>query len=152
MQLFGCANFWEGKHDYFGLFVFILNLFLIKNYWNILNTYLTTELNIDSKFLIKQESSVFYVYIWYKFNNSYSNNQSLKNIISEIENYYPQLLKMNIINFDNYFKLYILPNMNLNLINKDKTLQLYNFLSLLIKFDPDDRPSLESLLNHQFLN
>jgi serine/threonine protein kinase len=140
------------KHDHFGIFVFILNLFLIKNYWNILNNYLTTELKIDSEFLIKQESSVFYVYIWYKFNNSYSNNQSLQNVIYEIEKIHPQLLNMNFINFDLYFKLYILPNLNLNLINKDKTIELYSFLKLLIKFDPDDRPTLEELFNHKFLN
>jgi hypothetical protein len=59
---------------------------------------------------------------------------------------------MNFINFDLYFKLYILPNLNLNLINKDKTIELYSFLKLLIKFDPDDRPTLEELLNHKFLN
>jgi len=140
------------KHDYFGIFVIILNLFLIKNYWNVLNSYLTTELKINSQFLIKQESSVFYVYIWYKFNNSYSNNESLKNVIYQIENIYPQLKTINIINFDLYFKLYILPNLNLNLINKDKTIELYSFLKLLIKFDPDDRPTLEELLNNIFLN
>ena len=140
------------KHDYFGLFAFILNLFLIKHYWIVLTEYLHTELNIEFKFLASQEASAIYVYIWYKFNNSYSNNESLRNVIHEIENKFPQLQTMNIINFDLYFKLYILPNLNLNLINKEKTLQLYHFLSLLIKFDPEDRPIFEELLNHSFLN
>ena len=140
------------KHDYFGLFVFILNLFLIKNYWNILSVYLTTELNININFLNKHESSVIYVYVWYKFNNSYSNNKSLKNIIYKIEKNYPELLKMNFINFDNFFKLYILPNLNLKLIEENKILELYNFLLLLIKFDPDDRPHIELLLQNIFLN
>lgn len=139
------------KHDYFGLFCLTLNLFMTKNYWDVLSTYLVDHLKMDIKFLVTQQSSIIYVYIWYKFNNSYSNNQSLKNVISAIEKSYPELQKMNIINFETFFKLYILPKLNLNLINNSQTLLLYIFLSGLIKFDPINRPDLQVLLNHPLL-
>lgn len=139
------------KHDYFGIFSIILNLFMINNYWNILSNYLVSKLKMDIKFLVTQQASIIYVYIWYKFNNSHSNNQSLKNVILAIEKTYPEIIKMDIINFETFFKLYIVPNLNLNIINNDQILLLYDFLVLLIKFDPIDRPSLEVLLLNPFL-
>lgn len=140
------------KHDYFGLFTFILNLFSKENYWYILNMHLTKNKKINPDFLLNQKSALIYVYIWYKFNDSNSNNESLKKIILEIEKKYPHLLTMEFLNFDSYFKLHILPNLNLNLIDEDKTTELFNLLSLLIKFDPIDRPTLEILLEHPLLN
>ena len=139
------------KHDYFGLFCFIINLFIKKNYWNILANYLLNQLNFDINFLSSQKASRIYVYIWYKFNNSVCKNISLKNIILRIEKMYPILLNMKIINFETFFKLYILPYIDYKLIHKDKVTSLYEFLSLLIKFDPDDRPDLQILLSNPFL-
>ena len=139
------------KHDYFGLFCFVINLFITKNYWNILVNYLVIQLHFNIDFLSKQKASCIYVYIWYKFNNSKSKNISLQNIIFKIEKMYPILLKIKIINFETFFKLYILPELNYNLIHKDHVTLLYNFLSILIKFDPFDRPDFDTLLNHPFL-
>jgi serine/threonine protein kinase len=139
------------KHDYFGLFCFIINIFLDKNYWDILDNYLTTQLKFNIEFILSQHASLIYVYIWYKFNNSTTKNISLKNVILKIEKMYPQILEMKFINFETFFKLYILPNLNFNTIKKDKVILLYDFLSLLIKFDPDDRPEFKILLNNSFL-
>lgn len=140
------------KHDYFGLFTFILNLFSKENYWYILNMHLTKNKKINPDFLLNQKSALIYVYIWYKFNDSKCNNESLKKIILEIEKKYPHLLTMEFLNFDSYFRLHIFPNLNLNLIDEDKTTELFNLLSLLIKFDPIDRPTFETLLEHPLLN
>ena len=89
------------------------------------------------------------MYIWYKFNNSNSNNESLKKVILEIEKKYPN---NDFLNFESYFNLYISPNLNLNLIDEEKIPELFQFLSLLIKFDPIDRPTFETLLEHSLLN
>lgn len=141
------------KHDYFGLFSFILNLFIKKyNYWDILSVYLVNELNMNITFLITGDASWFFVYIWYKFNNSVCNNLSLKNIILTIERRNPYLLEMEIVNFEKFFKIFLSPKLNFDLINNDQIVLLYDFLSLLIKFDPVDRPNLEILLQHPFLD
>ena len=103
-------------------------------------------------FLVTEDASWFFVYIWYKFNNSICNNLSLKNIISTVERRNPYLLEMGIVNFEKFFKIYLSPKLNLDLINKYQIILLYEFLSLLIKFDPIDRPNLEILLQHPFLD
>ena len=43
------------KHDYFGLFTFVLNLFSKENYWYILNKYLTKDKKINQDFLLEQK-------------------------------------------------------------------------------------------------
>jgi len=140
------------KHDYFGLFCFILNLFIKKfNYWDILSVYLTHELNMNVSFLATENTFNFFVYIWYKFNNSICNNLSLKNIILRIEEKYPYYLEMKFINFETFFKFYLKPKLNPDLINQEQISLLYDFLSSLIKFDPIDRPDLKILLEHTFL-
>jgi serine/threonine protein kinase len=137
------------KHDYFGLFCFIINLFIKKyNYWDILSFYLV-KLDMNISYLVTPDASSFFVYIWYKFNNSICNNLSLKEIISKIESNNPYLLEMDIINFETFFKVYITPK--LNYLNEDQIILLYDFLSVLIKFDPIDRPDLDILLQHSFL-
>lgn len=140
------------KHDYFGLFCFILNLFIKNlNYWDILSVYLARELNMNIPYLVTEDAASFFVYIWYKFNNNICNNLSLKNLISTIERINPYLLEMKIINFETYFKSYITTKINFDL-NNNQIMLLYDFLSLLIKFDPIDRPELDMLLQHPFLN
>jgi len=141
------------QHDYFGLCCFILNLFIKNfNYWDILSVYLERDLNMNISYLVTEDAASFFVYIWYKFNNNICNNLSLKNLISTIEKMNPYLLEMKIINFETFFKIYISPKLNFDLINKDQIILLYEFLSLLIKFDPIDRPNLEILLQHPFLD
>jgi serine/threonine protein kinase len=139
------------KHDYFGLYCFILNLFLNKSYWNLISNYLINDLKFNSAFVTTQECSIIYVYIWYKFNNINIKNRSLKNVILKIEKMYPDVLNKKYINFETFFKLYILPNLNLSIIKREYIILLYDFLNIIIKFDPDDRPELSTLLKHKFL-
>ena len=141
------------KHDYFGLFCLILNLFLKNTYWDNMYDYLRNELELNINFILSHDSSILYVYIWYKFNNSnYSNNESLKNIILNIESLYPNFKIINFLNFDAFFKKYLLPNLNLDIIDSNNIILLYDFLILLIKFDPFDRPDFETIYNCDFLN
>jgi len=139
------------KHDYFGLYCFILNLFLKKSYWNLISNYMINDLKFNKASVASQIFSIIYVYIWYKFNNIDIKNKSLKNVILRIEKMYPEVLDKKYINFETFFKLYILPNLNLDIIKRDAVKLLYSFLNIIIKFDPDDRPELSTLLKHPFL-
>jgi len=137
------------KHDYFGLYCFILNLFLNKkSYWDLISDYLIDDLKFDTNFVLTQKCSVIYVYIWYKFNNINIKNKLLKNLILKIEKMYPEVLDKQYINFEYFFNLYIIPN--INSIDKETIPLLYDFLSIIIQFDPDDRPELKTLLEHPF--
>jgi hypothetical protein len=139
------------KNDYFGLFTIIISLFIKVDYWNIISYYLIDELKLKKDFILTHESSILYVYLWYKFNNKKVENTSLFNIITKIEALYPSLLKRNYIDYNTFFKQYIIPAINYETINEDKLILLENFTSLLIKFEPNERPSYDVLLTHPFL-
>lgn len=144
-------NFSVDKHDYFGLFTIVISLFTKIDYWSIISYYLIDELKIKKDFIISQESSLLYVYIWYKFNNKKIENISLFNVITKIEALYPTLLKKEYIDYNTFFRKYIIPSINSDIINEDKLILLKNFTNLLIKFEPNERPSYDVLLTHPFL-
>jgi serine/threonine protein kinase len=88
------SNITFEKHDYFGLFSIIVNLFVKTSYWEIIFNYLINHLKYDNQTIQKRKSIIIFVYIWYKFNYDTKEqiiNQSLKKLIKKIENYYPYI-------------------------------------------------------------
>lgn len=139
------------KHDYFGLFTIVISLFIKVDYWHLISYYLIDELKFKNDFIISHESSLIYVYVWYKFNNKKIKSTSLFNIIAKIETQYSSLLNKKFINYNSFFEKYVVPAINPKLISPDKIILLESFTSLLIKFEPDDRPDYDTLLTHPFL-
>ena len=142
------------KHDYIGLFTIICSLFTKTHYWNIIYSYLVDKLEIKPSYLNNSKAIIIFVYIWYRFN--YDNpdqimNQSLYNLIIKIEEIYPNIKNKKFINFLDFFNSYIVINLK-DYIDNNKAQQLYNILSKLIKFEPENRPSLDEILEHPLLH
>jgi len=143
------------KHDYFGLFVIVINLFVKNNYWDIISNYLTKIHNISSRFILKDEARVLFVYIWFKFNNTGKahdiKNSKLRKLIYDIESRYSLLALKKFSNFDSFFNHHIVPNLDSYFDDMDQCYMLKSFLRSLIYFCPEDRPSLDILLEFPFL-
>lgn len=142
------------KHDYFGLFVIVINLFVKNIYWDIISDYMTKFHNISSRFIMKNEARNLFVYIWYKF--SHNNmidipNNKLKKLILDIELKYKILALKKFSTFDLFFYNHIVPNLNLYYIDESSIDMLKSFLRVLSYFCPEDRPPLDKLLEHPFL-
>lgn len=143
------------KHDYFGLFVTVVNLFVKNSYWTIINKFLSVDNNFKDDYLLKDEARILYGYLWYRFN--YDNikqipNKIMKQLIITIEKTLPEFLEKEFCNFDYFFTNYILPNINYDCIKKENINGLKLFLRELSYFCPEDRPSFKILLLHPFLN
>ena len=141
------------KHDYFGLYVIVLELFLNKRYWDIFSSYLVNYLKINSKFIVKHDAIDVFAYVNYKFfyEDTYP-SQSYKNLINKIEDKYSKINNRIYLNFDDFFMKYIKPNLNYKIFKSEYLECFKNFLMDIIHFDPNIRLNLEELLNHQFLN
>ena len=139
------------KHDYFGLFTIICSLFTNDHFWNIIYKYLINSVGIKCNYLNNSKAIIIFVYMWYKFNYKNSDqitNKSLYNLIIKIEDIYPNIKNKLFISFQEFYDTYIVDDLRINI---DK-IQLYDMLNKLIKFEPENRPSLDDLLNHSFLN
>jgi len=141
------------KHDYFGLFVIIINLFVTNNYWDIISDFLIKNHNISSQFIMKDEARIIFVYIWFKF--TYNNtidipNNKLRELILDIESKNIIFTLKKFENFDLFFNNYIVPNLNLYYINEASIDMLKSFLRSISYFCPEDRPPLYKLLEHPF--
>lgn len=142
------------KHDYFGLFVIVINLFVTNNYWDIISDYLTKIHNISSRFILKDEARVLFVYLWYKFNfNNTINitNAKLRKLILDIESNYKLLALKKFSSFDSFFNNHIGPNLHSHFDDMEQYNLLKSFLRDLSYFCPEDRPSMDKLLEHPFL-
>lgn len=144
------------KHDYFGLFCIIVNLFAKNSYWSILSKYITDIFKVSNSFLLKHEAVLLFSYAWYRF--FYTNieqlpNQSLKNLINYIET---KLVKSTFINnflsWDEFFDNYIIKSLDRTSFNFNYIELFRDFLKKLCHFDSSKRNDLNELLNHQFLN
>jgi serine/threonine protein kinase len=143
------------KHDYFGLFVIVINLFVKNDYWDIMSDYLTKIYNISSQFILKDEARVLFVYLWYKFNfNNTINitNNKLRKLILDIESKYKLLALKKFSSFDSFFNNHIGPNLYSYFNDMEQYNLLKSFLRDLSYFCPEDRPSMDKLLEHPFLN
>jgi serine/threonine protein kinase len=143
------------KHDYFGLFVTIINLFVKTNYWVIINKYLSIDNNIKDEYLLKDEARILYGYLWYRFNYDKVDdisNKHMKHLIVRIEKSLPEFFNKKFGNYEYFFTNHILPNINYDCIDKRNINELKSFLRELSYFCPENRPSYKILLIHPFLN
>ena len=143
------------KHDYFGLFSIIINLFTKKTFWFIISKYLV-DIGFNHNFLYKQNAMYIFVYMWYKF--SYDqitdiNKKYLVNLITQIEIKYPQLTtkKYNFMSYDVFFTKYIDLYIDYDSISREKIEDFKFFTKSIIEFDHSIRPDLNELKNHNFL-
>ena len=142
------------KHDYFGLFSIILNLFINKNFWSLFSKYLT-DIGFNNEFLHKHNSSIIFVYTWFRFSyedKSHIINKSLLNIINKIEVMFPNITSKKFQDFDKFFDNYIRLCIDLDTINKSNLKDLNDFIKQILQFDYLARIDLEQLLKHKFLN
>lgn len=142
------------KHDYFGLFSIVINLFIKKSFWEFMCTYLT-DINFNRDSLYKQKASYIFVYVWFRFfyeNKEQIKNKNLFNIIQKIELIYPNIAVKNFMNYNDFFSEYIIKNINLNTINNSNLNDLKEFTISIIQFDYQLRPTFDELQNHKFLN
>lgn len=133
------------KHDYIGLFTIIISIFSKIHFWHIIYKYLIDKVMIKSHYLNNSRGIIIFVYLWYKFNYNKPEeitNKSLYNAIIKIEEIYPNIKNKSFINFKDFYKSYIIDNLKEN-VNKD---QLYDILSKLIKFEPENRPTYDFIL------
>ena len=142
------------KHDYFGLFSIIVNLFIDNTFWHLIYKYLT-DIGIDRDFLYTQESSCIFVYTWYKFFNKNIQNIKLKsliNLINKIESLYPNIINKNFLTYNEFFNKYIQSHINLEIFDYKKLDDLENFTQSIIQFNSELRPNFDNLLSHNFIN
>ena len=142
------------KHDYFGLFSIILNLFINKSFWGLFSKYLT-DIGFNNEFLHKHNSSVIFVYTWFRFSyedKSHIINKSLLNIINKIEVMFPNITSKKFQDFDKFFDNYISLCIDLDTINKSNLNDLKDFIKQILQFDYLARSDSEQLLKHKFLN
>lgn len=144
------------KHDYFGLFCIIVNLFVKNSYWSILSKYITEIFKVSNSFLLNHEAVLLFTYAWYRF--FYTNieelpNQSLKNLIEFIEKKsVKSSFKDNFLSWDKFFDKYIYDSMDRTVFNFNYIQLFRDFLVKIIHFNSSKRVELDELLNHQFLN
>lgn len=144
------------KHDYFGLFSVIINLFTKKSIWFILCKYLV-DIGFNYEFLYKQNAMYIFVYMWYKFSHDKITDidkKYLVKLINQIEIIYPKLKisKYNFISYNDFFNKYIDLYIDNDTIYRDQIENLKKFTKSLIEFDYEKRPSLEELKIHIFLS
>lgn len=142
------------KHDYFGLFSIIINLFTIKTFWTVFSQYLN-DIGFNNEYLYKHNSSYIFVYTWFRFSyeeKSQIINKSLLNIINKIELLYPNITSKKFQDYDKFFDNYIYFHIDLDTINKKNLNDLRDLTKQIVQFDYCVRPDLSELLNHNFLN
>ena len=143
------------KHDYYGLYTIILDLFLKNGYWSIINSYLVEQVQINSSYVMKHESISVFGYTFYKY--FYNNHEDLsedvyKKLIYKIELNYSTISNKQFYNFDKFYKLYIEPNIDYKIFNSKYLPHFKDFLINICHFDPKKRIELDKLLAHPFLN
>ena len=144
------------KHDYFGLYCIIVNLFVKSSYWSVLSKYVTSVFKVSNSDLLEYEAVLLFTYVLYRFFYTDINqlpNQSLKNLIDYIET---KSVKSNIKNkfltWDEFFDNYIIRSLDRTSFNLNYIELFRDFLKKLIHFDSSKRSDLNELLKHPFLN
>lgn len=139
------------KHDNYGLFSIVINLFTKKGMWDIISTYLVEYCKIDRNIFKKSNTGDIFVYCWYKFFGN-PENKVLDKLISSIETYYPELKSKNFMTFEEFYIKYIVKNIDRDTIDFINLGLLNDFIKNLIMFDYNKRLSINELLNHKFIN
>ena len=142
------------KHDYYGLFVIVLELFLEKDFWSIINSYLINYVKLNLDIMTDNNMIDIFCYMYYRF--FYKNIQDITNniykkLIHTIETNYPVFHLKSFCSFDKFFELYIEPNINYSSFNFKNKIYFKDFLVKMCHFDTNKRLGLYDLLVHSFL-
>jgi len=144
------------KHDYYGLYCIIVNLFVKSSYWSVLSKYVTNVFKVTNSDLLKYEAVLLFTYVLYRFFYTDINqlpNQSLKNLIDYIETNQVKIINKNkFLTWDDFFDNYIIRSLDRTSFNFNYIELFRDFLKKLIHFDSSKRIDLDKLLNHPFLN
>jgi len=144
------------KHDYFGLYCIIVNLFVKSSYWSVLSKYVTSVFKVSNSDLLEYEAVLLFTYVLYRFFYTDINqlpNQSLKNLIDYIEiNKVKTINKNKFLTWDEFFDNYIIRSLDRTSFNLNYIELFRDFLKKLIHFDSSKRSDLNELLKHPFLN
>lgn len=142
------------KHDYFGLFSIVVNLFVKSSFWEILQKYFT-DLDFNKTILFNQKSSSLYVYVFFRFfykSKNEINDKNLEKLIDIIELEFNEHIHKKFLSFDKFFYNYIVSDINYDSIKENNINDLFNFLCSIIQFKTNNRLSYHELLKHKFLN
>jgi len=139
------------KHDYYGLYCVIINLFVKNTFWNVFSDYLYNIIKLTPLFIVKNEAVEVFTYIYYKYYDDIP-NKSYLNLINRIEDYYPTLKQKNYYDYDTFFYKYIVSNLNEKSFDFTKIELFKDFINKIYNFNPNNRLSLSELLEHEFLN
>ncbi len=143
------------KHDYFGLYCIIVNLFVKHSYWNVLSKYMYDVCAVNNDYLLEHKAVLLFIYAWYKFfYNSIEEvpSKSMQNLLLYIEK--AKIIKNkinNFVKFDEFFNNYIVKELVPETFNLKKKEEFKDFLINLIHFDSSKRADLNTLLTHKFL-
>ena len=144
------------KHDYFGLYCIIVNLFVKSSYWSVLSKYVTNVFKVSNSNLLEHEAVLLFTYVWYRFFYTDINqlpNQSFKNLLDYIETKLVKSSNKNkFLTWDEFFDDYIIRSLDRTSFNFNYIELFRDFLKKLIHFDSSKRIDLSELLNHSFLN
>lgn len=143
------------KHDYYGLYAIILDLFLKNGYWNMFSSYMIEHVKVPSSHILKHEAIDVFGYVYYRFFYNDAKElpySTLKNLIYKIEINYPNISAKQFCDFDKFFKLYIEPNIDYTAFNYKYLNEFKDFLIKIYHFDPNKRSNLKELLTHPFLS
>ena len=144
------------KHDYFGLYCIIVNLFVKSSYWSVLSKYVTSVFKVSNSDLLEYEAVLLFTYVLYRFFYTDINqlpNQSLKNLIDYTEtNKVKTINKNKFLTWDEFFDNYIIRSLDRTSFNLNYIELFRDFLKKLIHFDSSKRSDLNELLKHPFLN
>ena len=138
------------KHDYFGLFTVVINLFVKSSYWNLIKKYATERLKFHISYIQSHSSYVLFVYIWFRFNHFLKidiDDISYFYLIDKIEYYYPSLIDREYYTFEEFYEDYIVPDLDYTTINVHFIPELKIFLKNLIKLVPYERKILKDKIN-----
>lgn len=123
------------KHDYFGMFSIILNLFAKQNAWHIFYNYFIS-INISE---IKNKT---FVYLWYKLN--YKDKSELTNVtLLNLINYIEEKYKYNQKKFSDFEEFFDFISSYLYFNNEI----IKNLLKEFCVFEPNKRKSLNDIIS-----
>lgn len=137
------------KHDYFGLASIILNLFVYKGFWKTLSKYLMNYSYLNQDLFMEDNAYILFVYCWYKFNYKSIDeikDDNIKNVIIKIEKSHTDMIGKHYLLFDDFFDIYVIPNINYKTINTSQLSKIKEILKKLIKIESSERPDLKEVL------
>jgi serine/threonine protein kinase len=145
------------KHDYYGLYTIVLDLFLIKNYWTVFSReYISDWLGINPDKIFNKEPIDIFTLIYYRFFYNWEElpqiNPSYHKLIKKIQNDHPTLISIPYVNFDKWFNQFIKPNIDYTQFEHSRLELFKSFLIKIVHFNYKLRVDLDILLTDPFIN